>query len=161
MNFIQKRIQQKKLEKEEQLKREYSFSMLSVEKYIPLIKKEAMGLVSHDKATTSEQIDDFIFLLERFEDYYNRFLYALKESEYVYKNTYNKKIAESEKKKAEFMHKVKKQYRKAFETIYDTFKRVSKGCELPRRNEVLGKLRSVFDFDSTKYYAPDRFIIMH
>ena len=73
---------------------------------------------------------------------------------------WNKKIAESAKEQAKFMHKIRQQYRKEFESIYDTFKRVSKGRDFPRRNEILGKMRKSFDFDSTKYYAPDQFLIM-
>ena len=58
------------------------------------------------------------------------------------------------------MHKLKKQYRAEFESIYNNFKRVTKGHDFPRRNEILGIMRKAFDFDSTKYYAPDQFIIM-
>ena len=58
------------------------------------------------------------------------------------------------------MHQLKKQYRKEFETIYNNFKRITKGCDFPRRNEILSKMRKAFDFDSAKYYAPDQYIIM-
>ena len=58
------------------------------------------------------------------------------------------------------VHKVKKQYRMEFEKIYYTFKRITKCYDFPIRNEIVGLMRKAFDFDSSKYYAPDQFIIM-
>ena len=39
-----------------------------------------------------------------------------------------------------------------FECIYNNFKRITKGVDFPKRNEILGKMRKAFDFDSSKYY---------
>ena len=47
-----------------------------------------------------------------------------------------------------------------FEKIYYTFKRITKCYDFPIRNEIVGLMRKAFDFDSSKYYAPDQFIIM-
>ena len=58
------------------------------------------------------------------------------------------------------MHSLKKQYRKEFESIYNGFEHLSKGKEIPNRNSILNLMRKAFDFDSSKYYAPDQFIIM-
>lgn len=160
MNFIQKRIQQKRQEQEEQLKNEYSFSMFRIEKYISIIKDDLVDFLDERKNIPTELIDEFIYHLQCFDNLYNIFLKDLKEAEFTYKETYFKNIKEESKQKAEFMHKVKKQYRMEFEKIYDTFKRITKGYDFPRRNEILGLMRKAFDFDSSKYYAPDQFIIM-
>ena len=59
------------------------------------------------------------------------------------------------------MHKLKKQYRKEFESIYHNFQRVTKGRNFPKRNEILGIMRKAFDFDSSKYYSnDDQFVLM-
>ena len=152
MNFIQKRIQQKKLEQEEQLKSEYSFLMIRVEKYISIIKDDLRDIVDERKNISTELIDDFVFHLLTLDSLYNLFLKDLKQEEFTSKRTWNKKIAESAKQKAEYMHKQKKQYRVEFESIYNNFKRITKGHNFPRRNEILGLMRKAFDFDSSKYY---------
>lgn len=159
MSFIQKRIQQKKQEQEEQLKMECSYSILRIEEYTSYLKKDILNLINNRKSISPEFADNFIWRLERLEDLYNRFLHDLKRTEFTYKETYFKNVKEESKQKAEFMYKIKKQYRVEFEKIYDTFKRITKGNNFPRRNEILSLMRKAFDFDSSKYYAPERFII--
>ena len=160
MNFIQKRIQQKQKEQEEQLKRECCCSMLVIEDYIDNIKDLITKIASNKKSISDFDMYHFIWYLEYLEEHYSDFLHDLKQEEFTYKETYYKSIKEESKKKAEFMHKMKKQYRAEFESIYNNFKRVTKGVNFPRRNEILGLMRKAFDFDSSKYYAPDQFIIM-
>lgn len=153
MNFIQKMIQQKKLEKEEQLKREYCYSMINIEKCISILKDDIKTFSIYQKNITPELICDFMHHMIHLEAHYDKFLHDLKQEEFTYKETYFKNVKEESKKKAEFMHKMKKQYRVEFEKIYDNFKRISKGCNFPRRNEILSKMRTAFDFDSNKYYG--------
>ena len=161
MNFIQKRIEQKKLEQEEQLKREYCCSMLVIEDYIDNIKDLITKIASNKKSISDFDMYHFIWYLEYLEEHYSDFLHDLKQEEFTSKRTWNKKIAESAKEQAEFMHKMKKQYRAEFERIYNNFKRISKGVNFPRRNEILGIMRKAFDFDSSKYYSnDDQFIII-
>jgi hypothetical protein len=65
----------------------------------------------------------------------------------------NKKLICYTQKEFEYMTKKKKEYRHIFERFYINFKRVSKGYDFPRRNEILGLMRRAFDFDSSKYYT--------
>ena len=65
------------------------------------------------------------------------------------------------KQKIDYMHSLKKQYRKEFESIYSGFEHLSKGKEIPNRNSILSLMRKAFDFDSTKYNTrDDQLIIM-
>lgn len=161
MNFIQKRIQQKKIEQEEQLKKEYSYYMIRVERWMSLIKEDIFDLVDACKNIEPEPIEEFISHLQRLEYYYSQFLRDLKKEEFIYKEPYFKNVKEESMQKVEFMQKMKKQYRVEFEKIYDTFKRVTKGTNFPRRNEILGLMRKAFDFDSSKYYSnDDQFVLM-
>lgn len=161
MNFIQKRIQQKKLEQEEQLKRECSaYAIAGIENSIRRLKSLISKLSLNKKDNCIDDLD-ILCEVEFIEDDYEKFLHDLKQKEFTYKETYFKNVKEESKKKAEFMHKLKKQYRVEFEKIYDTFKRITKGHDFPRRNEILGKMRKAFDFDSSKYYSnDDQFVLM-
>lgn len=161
MNFIQKMLLQKNLEKEQKMKSQYSYTILNVEKFITIIKSDISNIADERRNITRELIRELMLHILQIEDMYNRFLHDLKQTEFTYENTYSTNIKANSKQKAEFMHKLKKQYRVEFEKIYDTFKRITKGNDFPRRNEILGLMRNAFDFDSSKYYAPDQFIIMH
>ena len=77
MGFIQKRIQQKKLEKEEQLKREYCFYMLVIEGDIDDIKYLIKEFASNKKNTRENDINQFIWYLERIEEHYKDFLHYI------------------------------------------------------------------------------------
>ena len=160
MNFIQKRIQQKKLEQEKQLKNECSaYAIAGIENSIRRLKCLINKLSLNKKDNC---IDDLDILCEvEFIEYdYENFLHDLKQEEFTYKETYFKNVKEESKQKAEYMHKLKKQYRAEFESIYHNFHRATKGYNFPRRNEILGIMRKAFDFDSSKYYAHDQFFIM-
>ena len=161
MNFIRKRIQQKRLEQEKQLRKNCSYSVSYLDIYINTLKNDIKTCMLDPKNITFDDASYLLLDLEQIERHYNSFLHDLKQEEFTSKRTWNKKIAESAKEQAEFMHKIRQQYRKEFESIYDAFKRVSKGRDFPRRNEILGKMRKAFDFDSSKYYSnDDQFIIM-
>ena len=164
MGFIQKRIQQKKLEQEEQLKRECSYYASCIDSRISYFKNAINKLSTDIKRHTTITNDfalELICEIDFLEEYYERFLHDLKQEEFTYKETYFKNVKEESKQKAEFMHKLKKQYRVEFENIYNNFKRITKGVNFPRRNEILGLMRKAFDFDSSKYYSTDdQFIIM-
>lgn len=161
MNFIQKRIQQKNLQQEEQLKNECSaYAITGIENSIRRLKSLINKLSLNKKDNCIDDLD-ILCEVEFIEDDYEKFLHDLKQEEFTYKETYFKNVKEESKKKAEFMHKLKKQYRVEFEKIYDTFKRVTKGTNFPRRNEILGLMRKAFDFDSSKYYLNDnQFVLM-
>ena len=161
MNFIQRRIQQKKQQQEEQLRRTCSYSIQYLDTYISTLKNDIKNLLANTKNILDNDAYILLWDIENIEMYYSSFLHDLKQEEFTYKETYFKNIKEESKQKAEFMHKIKKQYRAEFESIYDNFKRISKGCNFPRRNEILGLMRKAFDFDSSKYYAHDQFMIMH
>ena len=160
MGFIQKRIMQKQLEKEQQLKNECSgYAIAGIENSIRRLKALINKLSLNKKDSGVDNLD-ILCEVEFIEDYYEKFLHDLKQYEFTYKETYFKNVKEESKQKAEFMHKLKKQYRKEFESIYHNFQRVTKGSNFPKRNEILGIMRKAFDYDSTKYYAHDQFIIM-
>lgn len=161
MNFIQKRIEQKRLEQEEQLRKNCSYSVSYLDIYINTLKNDIKTCMLDPKNITIDDAGDLLWDLEQIERHYNSFLHDLKQQEFTSKTCYVVKYAEDAKQKAEFMHKIRQQYRKEFESIYDTFKRVSKGRDFPRRNEILGKMRKAFDFDSSKYYSnDDQFVLM-
>lgn len=161
MNFIQKRIEQKKLEQEEQLKNQCSgYAIAGIENSIRRLKSLINKLSINKKDNGVDDLD-ILCEVEFIEEDYEKFLHDLKQEEFTYKETYFKNVKEESKKNAEFMHKLKKQYRIEFESIYHNFQRVTKGHDFPRRNEILGKMRKAFDFDSSKYYSTDdQFIIM-
>jgi len=164
MNFIQKRIQQKKLEQEEQLKTQCSYYIGHVDSRIAYFKNAINKLsidIKKHITITSDYALELICEIDFLEEYYERFLHDLKQEEFTYKETYFKNVKEESKQKAEFMHKLKRQYRVEFENIYNNFKRLSKTVDFPRRNEILGLMRKAFDFDSSKYYSTDdQFMIM-
>ena len=160
MSFIQKRIMQKQLEKEQQLKNECSaYAIAGIENSIRSLKTLINKLSLNKKDSGVDNLD-ILCEVKFIEDYYEKFLHDLKHYEFRYKETYFKNVKEESKQKAEFMHKLKKQYRKDFESIYHNFQRVTKGRDFPRRNEILTIMRKAFDFDSSKYYAPDQFILI-
>ena len=161
MNFIQKRIEQKRLEQEEQLKNQCSgYAIAGIENSIRRLKSLINKLSLNKKDSGVDNLD-ILCEVEFIEEYYEKFLHDLKQYEFTYKHAYSKKIEDSAKQKIDYMHKLKKQYRKEFESIYHNFQRVTKGRNFPRRNELLGIMRKAFDFDSSKYYPTDnQFIIM-
>ena len=89
-----------------------------------------------------------LILKEALDDKYDYFLRVL--SEY---NSMTKIYAQdpSFKQEVKNMLQFKKEFRVEFEKIYNDFKRVSKGYNYPGRKEILGMMRRVFDFDSSKY----------
>ncbi len=159
MNFIQKRIyerkQQEAARKEELFKQSCCNSMPLLEFCMKNLKKRIDNFSINKKDITTQDAEDFVFNILQIEVYYNDFLRMLK----VYEKD-NKKLVCYTQKELDYMTKKKKEYRAEFEKLYHHFKRVSKGVDFPRRNEILGKMRKAFDFDSTKYYAPDQFYIV-
>ena len=89
------------------------------------------------------------------DGHYGRFISDLKEKEFMYSCKLPKDEKESLKQKIDYMHSLKKQYRKEFESIYSGFEHLSKGKEMPKRNSILSFMRTAFDFDSTKYNTRD------
>lgn len=152
MNFIQKRIQQKRLQeeakKEEIFKQKCCHSIPLLEFCMENLKTRIDNFSINKKGITTQDAEDFIFNIMQIEVYYGAFLRMLK----VYEKD-NKKFVCYTQRELEYMTKKKKEYRHIFERFYINFKRISKGCDFPRRNEILGKMRKAFDFDSSKYYA--------
>jgi hypothetical protein len=157
MNFIQKLIQQNKQKKVEQLKNEYSFSIIKLEDHISILKNDIITLQNQRKNILPDFIDKLSFHLILLEKEYVDFLCDLKA--YEYDSEYNcfKNRKENARKKAEYMQKLKKQYRVEFEKIYDSFKRISKGCDFPNRNKILNQMRKAFDFDNSRYLCKTGF----
>ena len=160
MSFLQKRIQQKRLQeeakKEEFLKQKCCHSIPFLEHCMKNLKGKIDNFSVNKKNITDLDAEDFIFNITQIEVFYNHFLRMLK----VYEKD-NKKLVCYTQKELDYMIKKKKEYRHAFERFYINFKRVSKGCDFPRRNEILGKMRKAFDFDSSKYYSnDDQFVLM-
>ena len=115
------------------------------------IKSHTFTEVS-DKKSIKEYKDKAIFDIEYYlkhlDDKYDYFLRVL--SEY---NSMTKIYAQDPSFKQEVKHMLqfKKEFRVEFEKIYNNFKRISKGYDYPGRKEILGMMRRVFDFDSSKY----------
>ncbi len=161
MRFIQKQVEKKRLEREQQLKNECSaYAIAGIENSIRRLKSLINKLSINKKDSGVDNLD-ILCEVEFIEEYYEKFLHDLKQEEFTYKHAYSKKIEDSAKQKIDYMHKLKKQYHVEFENIYNNFKRVTKGRNFPRRNELLGIMRKVFDFDSSKYYSnDDQFVLM-
>ena len=145
MNLIQKRIQDKQAEKEKHLKEKYCYSMLHIENGISLVKKGISDFQANRKHVTDEDVLYFIYHIRKIGRAYETFLTELNRFDYERFSLFNVK-------KEAYMTLKKQEYREEFESIYNNFKRI-KGCNIPRRNEILGLMRKAFDFDSSKYHA--------
>lgn len=160
MNFIQKLIQQKKLQKENEFKIECTTSIVELENYLDFLKDKLYLFSFNKKLMLTDYLNAFIWYLSCIDNHYTWFLRELKKYEHSYKYTHYKNVKEDLKHKIEYMTQKKKQYRAEFEKVYNVFKRISKGCNVARRNEILGKMRKAFDFDSSKYYKQEQFIVL-
>ena len=154
MSFIQQRIQEKQQLKEAILKSECSSSINRLDLFIPWTK-EVIKEISSKKNISVDDSKEIARYIDTLNRHYSQFICDLQEKELIY----SCKIPESEKKslklKIDYMYSLKKQYRKEFESIYNSFANLSKGKEFPKRNELLSNMRVVFDFDSTKYNTRD------
>lgn len=159
MTFIRKMIEQRRLKKEEIFKKGCSYSMIQLEEYIPYLKDDVSNIRTF-KSELKDVLSDFRADLAMVDRFYQNFLHDLKKYEYTEKNTYFKNVKEYTQPKIEYMSDKKKQYRAEFESIYENFKRTTKGMNIPERNIMLKQMREVFDFDSTKYHKPEEFIII-
>ena len=154
MSFIQQRIQEKQQLQEAILKSECSSSINRLDLFVPWTKdviKEisSKNNISYDNA---KEIVRYINILDR---HYSQFIIDLKDKEFMYSCKLPKDEKESLKQKIAYMHSLKKQYRKEFESIYNGFEHLSKGKEIPGRNGILSFMRKAFDFDSSKYNTRD------
>ena len=159
MNFIQKRMQERKLQeearKEELFKAKCCPSILYLEAKITELKEFLDYLSINRKDVSLCEIDGLMHTIKEIDMYYCGFLRDLKR--YQSPKTFTCVNAD----KLDYMLKKKKEYRHAFERLYINFGRVSKGYNFPRRNEILGLMRKAFDFDSSKYYSnDDQFVLM-
>lgn len=115
------------------------------------IKSHTFTEVS-DKKSIKEYKDKAMFDIEHYlNKLYNKYDYFLRVlSEY---NSMSKVYLQDPlfKRQVKYMLQFKKEFRVEFEKIYNNFKRVSKGYDYPGRKEILGMMRRVFDFDSSKY----------
>lgn len=154
MGFIQNRIQERKQLKEAILKSECSSSIASLDKFIPWTKDVIKKIIAN-KSPSIKESDEVIRYISVLERNYSQFISDLKNMEFMYSCSLPQKEKKSLKQKVDYMHSLKKQYRKEFEIIYNSFANLSKGKEFPKRNELLSNMRVVFDFDSTKYNTHD------
>ncbi|MFQ6723931.1 MAG: hypothetical protein ACLRFE_01170 [Clostridia bacterium] len=152
MNFIQKAIKQNKEKKEIEYQQSVCIVIPTIEITINNLKNRIsyFGQTKHN--ITQENIDNFLYFLDILNSSYINFLFDLRLYQQKYKQPYNSDIKDDIKEKIDYMLEKKKEYRKEFESIYDNFKRTTKGVDFPRRNEILGLMRKAFDFDSSKYY---------
>ena len=154
MGFIQNRIQERQQLKEAILKSECSSSIASLDKFIPWTK-EVIKKTMSKKDLTLKDSNEIKWYVNVLDGHYGRFLDDLKEMEFMYSCKLPKNEKESLKQKVDYMHSLKKQYRKEFESIYNGFEHLSKGKKIPNRNSILVLMRKAFDFDSSKYNTRD------
>ena len=154
MSFIKRRIHERNEIKEAQYKMECSYAIPSIDKFIPWIK-EVIKKATSTKTADLNDSKEIIWYVNVLDGHYGRFLDDLKEIEFIYGCKLPDKEKESLKQKIDYMHSLKKQYRKEFESIYNGFEHLSKGKEMPNRNSILSLMRKAFDFDSTKYNTRD------
>ena len=159
MGFIQQRIQERNKIKEAEYKMECSHAIPSIDNFIPWTK-EVIKKTMSKKDLTLKDSNEIKWYVNVLDGHYGRFLDDLKEMEFMYSCKLPKDEKESLKQKVDYMHSLKKQYRREFESIYNGFEHLSKGKKIPNRNSILSLMRKAFDFDSSKYYAPDQFILM-
>ncbi len=159
MTFIRKMIERNKQHKEELFKKCCSYSMIHLEEYIPYLKDDIDNIRIY-KDNIDGMLSEFCYDLTMVGRFYESFLYDLKKHEFTEKNTFYKNVKEYTQPKIEYMLQKKKQYRAEFESIYDNFKRTTKGMNIPERNKLLTQMREVFDFDSTKYHKPGEYILI-
>ena len=154
MIFIQQRIQEKQQLQEAILKSECSSSINRLDLFIPWTKDVIKEISSKNNISydNTKEIVRYINILDR---HYSQFIIDLKDKEFMYSCKLPKNEKESLKQKVDYMHSLKKQYRKEFESIYNGFDHLSKNKEMPSRNDILSFMRKAFDFDSTKYNTRD------
>ena len=158
MNFIQKRIYERKLKeeklKEDAFKRSCCPSMVSLEYCMENLKNQIDAFSINKKHISTIDVERFINDIDLINMFNADFLRTLKSCQ-------NKNFgAIMQRDKIDYMLKKKKEYRYIFERFYINFKRVSKGYDFPRRNEILGLMRNAFDFDSSKYHNPEQSIMI-
>lgn len=154
MSFIKRRIQERNEIKEAQYKMECSYAIPSIDKFIPWTK-DVIKKVTSSKTADLKDSNEIMWYVNVLDGHYGRFISDLKEKEFIYGCKLPDKEKESLKQKIDYMHSLKKQYRKEFESIYSGFEHLSKGKEIPNRNSILSFMRKAFDFDSTKYNTRD------
>ena len=160
MSFIKRRIHERNEIKEAQYKMECSYAIPSIDKFIPWTK-EVIKKTMSKKDLTLKDSNEIMWYVNVLDGHYGRFISDLKEKEFIYECKLPDKEKESLKQKIDYMHSLKKQYRKEFESIYSGFEHLSKGKEIPNRNSILSLMRKAFDFDSSKYYSnDDQFVLM-
>ncbi len=154
MGFIQQYIEKKKFERESkeiEFKNSCSYSITIIDGLIPELKEWISHITSNKKNVSDYSVSYLLQLLPSINVNYSNFVWELNLRQNEYKSPYNihKDVI---KEKIDYMLEKKKEYRIEFENIYNNFKRVTKGRNFPRRNEILGLMREAFDFDSSKYY---------
>lgn len=154
MSFIQQRIQQRNEIKEAKFKSECSYSIGSLDIFIQWTK-EVIKKTMSKKDLTLKDSNEIKWYVNVLDGHYGKFLDDLKEMEFMYSCKLPKDEKESLKQKVDYMHSLKKQYRKEFESIYNGFEHLSKGKKIPNRNSILSLMRKAFDFDSSKYNTRD------
>ncbi|MFQ6723930.1 MAG: hypothetical protein ACLRFE_01165 [Clostridia bacterium] len=160
MNFIQKRILQNKLEREKELKYDCCACIPTIESFINALNGRIEFFMCNKKNINNDDIAHFLQLLKRLDDNYTYFIIQLKEYEASCPDRPSKHPISDLEEKVNYMQQLRKEFRFEFESIYNNFKRITKGLNIPGRNAILTQMRNIFDFDSSKYYAHDQFIIM-
>lgn len=153
MNFIQNLIQQNKLKQEEAFKRDCCASIIPLEQSIEFIKKDISLFSANKKGLSLWDTRTILIDLDNINTNYSNFMCDLNTYKHQFDGPYFKYMKDELKKQIDYMLQLKKGYRKEFESIYNNFKRITKGRNLPERNEILGIMRKTFDFDSSKYHA--------
>ena len=154
MCFIQQYIEKKKFEKEEKelkIKNSCSASISILDDLIPELRNWINHIASNKKDISDYSVKYLLQLLSFVNVNYSNFVWDLNLHKVRYERPFHQNKNEI-KEKIDYMMQKKKEYRVEFESIYNTFKRVTKGVNFPRRNEILGLMRKAFDFDSSKYY---------
>jgi hypothetical protein len=157
MNFIKIAIEKNNKKNNETKMRNYEENICheihTVDLLINNLKVCNKIFLDNKKNHIANQPDGFIWHLNMLSKSYNNFLLSLRDYQYKYEHANSEDKKASLKQKVDYMLQKKIEYRLAFESIYHNFKRVTKGIDFPRRNEILGIMRKAFDFDSSKYYG--------
>ena len=155
MRFLPKMIREKIEERnyiiERKFKEECCDSIIRIERHIDSLLNDIDGL-SVDRNPDQHSSRFILYDVATIKYNYGLVIEELKRYEHASKNPINYDDIDF-KIKLNYMIAKKKTFRKQFEGIYKNFKRVSKGLNFPRRNEILHSMHDAFDFDSSKYYG--------
>jgi len=153
MNFIQKMIVKRAKEKDQDIKQanwDFLYHVKEIKRDIDDLK-DLIAMWKTDRKSINEgTIERFELTLNMLDRHYSIFLLGVASNKRNYEFALSKSTKLAAEEALNYLLAMKKKYRAEFENIYTRFKSI-KGVEIPNRNQILSKMRKVFDFDNSIY----------